>query len=83
MTSHRTKNQFEGLKTYPVEIGACGTCNYFMVEEVDYPIFVRTDGKEFRIPEGCMPPAMLCIANNGIRSCLRSETCPDYKGEEE
>jgi len=54
-----------------------------MVEEVDYPIFVRTDGKEFRIPEGCAPPVMLCTAKGGIRSCSCSETCPDYRGGEE
>ena len=74
---------YEGLATYPVELGACGTCGYCMVEEVDYPIFVRTDGKELRIPEGCAPPVMLCTAKGGIRSCSCSETCPDYRGGEE
>ena len=74
---------YEGLATYSVELGACGTCGYCMVEEVDYPIFVRTDGKEFRIPEGCAPPVMLCTAKGRIRSCSCSETCPDYRGGEE
>lgn len=82
MTSGRT-DPYEGLETYSVELGLCGICRYFMVENVDYPVFIRNDNKEFRIPEGYMPPVMFCIAKGKIRSCCRSETCPDYRGVEE
>lgn len=65
--------------TYTIELGACGTCDHFMIEEVDYPIFVKMDCKELRIPEGYAPPAMLCAAKGGIRPCSYSESCPEYR----
>lgn len=61
-----------------IDLGICGGCIHFFVEEVDYDYFVATDMTAIAVPEGEEPPAIACFRSGKLETCPCTDECGDY-----